>query len=279
MKLTRAVADADPALIESTARQLGESRRILRPVAWAAGTVVLLVAGVKLLIVNWRLSLIQLVPAAWVWLAMWNVKRHIFQDASFRQMSTPALVVLAVVIVLFTIIAMWCNTVFAYAVDGPPPPRIAWAVRQAKGSGRMYVSSGLVVGAALALTVVVLPRIAGIWTFGLVMAIVLAVMLVSFVAVPARIIGVRQQRLPVTENLGRLVAGGALSAVVMGPGFLLGRIGLILLGLHHFHVLGFVMLSVGTALYAAGMSSVKAIKLSMKLTSPAVTAAEPAVSA
>jgi len=44
---------------------------------------------------------------------------------------------------------------------------------------------------------------------------------------------------------------------------------LILLGLQHFHVLGFVMLSIGTALYAAGMSSVKAVKLSMKLT-PAV---------
>jgi hypothetical protein len=31
------------------------------------------------------------------------------------------------------------------------------------------------------------------------------------------------------------------------------------------HVLGFVLLAIGTALYAAGMSSVKAVKLSMKL--------------
>ena len=52
----------------------------------------------------------------------------------------------------------------------------------------------------------------------------------------------------------------------MAPGYLLGRVGLILLGLQHFHVLGFAMLSIGTALYAAGMSSVKAVKLSMKLT-------------
>jgi len=45
----------------------------------------------------------------------------------------------------------------------------------------------------------------------------------------------------------------------------MGRIGLILLGMKHFHLLGFVLLSIGTALYAAGMSSVKAVKLSMKL--------------
>jgi hypothetical protein len=51
----------------------------------------------------------------------------------------------------------------------------------------------------------------------------------------------------------------------MAPGFLLGRLGLILLGLQHFHILGFAMLSIGTALYAAAMSSVKAVKLTMKL--------------
>ena len=52
----------------------------------------------------------------------------------------------------------------------------------------------------------------------------------------------------------------------MTPGFLLGRLGLILLGVHDLHWLGFIMLSIGTALYAAGMSSVKAVKLTMKLT-------------
>jgi hypothetical protein len=38
-------------------------------------------------------------------------------------------------------------------------------------------------------------------------------------------------------------------------------------------VLGFVLLSIGTALYAAGMSSVKAVKLSMKLETPPESAA------
>jgi hypothetical protein len=62
-----------------------------------------------------------------------------------------------------------------------------------------------------------------------------------------------------------MAAGSALSAVAMTPGFILDRIGLILLGATGLHVLGLFLLSIGTALYAAGMSSVRAVKLTMKL--------------
>jgi hypothetical protein len=37
MSAAHAVADANPAEIEAAARQLGESRRYLAPLAWAAG--------------------------------------------------------------------------------------------------------------------------------------------------------------------------------------------------------------------------------------------------
>ena len=40
--LITAIANADPRAIESATRQLGESRKFLAPVAWAAGTLVLL---------------------------------------------------------------------------------------------------------------------------------------------------------------------------------------------------------------------------------------------
>jgi hypothetical protein len=50
VRLARAVADADSAQIESAARQLGHSRLYLAPLAWAAGALVLLVRGVKLLL-------------------------------------------------------------------------------------------------------------------------------------------------------------------------------------------------------------------------------------
>jgi hypothetical protein len=265
-RLIRAIADVDPVAIERAARRLGGSRRILTPLAWTAGTVVLLIRGVKLLILNWRLSLIQLVPAAWVWLATWDLKRHLLHEKSFLHLHLGVQLVLAVVVVLISVAAFWCNAVFAFAIDGPPPPRIAPAVRQARRSTRMVVLSGLVVGGALAFATIVVPRIAGPWVFSLVLSVVLGVMLISFVAVPARIIGVKKQKLPPTEALSRVAVSGTLSAVAMTPGFLLDRLGLILLGFHHFHIIGFAMLSIGTALYAAGMSSVKAVKLTMKLT-------------
>jgi hypothetical protein len=53
--------------------------------------------------------------------------------------------------------------------------------------------------------------------------------------------------------------------VAMAPGFVLARIGVALFELPHLHLLGLLLLTVGTALYAAAMSSVKAVKLSMKL--------------
>src|SRR4051794_21437450 len=85
----RAVAAADPSSMEQAARQLGESRRLLAPLAWAGGTILLLLRGVKLLILNWRLSLLQLLPAAWVWLVMWSLKQHALRGAPFREL-TPA---------------------------------------------------------------------------------------------------------------------------------------------------------------------------------------------
>jgi hypothetical protein len=278
VRLVRAVADVDPAAIESAARRLGQSRRILTPLAWAAGALVLMVQGVKLLILNWRLSLVQLVPAAWVWLTMWDLKTHLLHGTSFAHVNLVGRMALAAAVVAITIAAFWCNTVFAFAIDGPPPPRIAPAIRLARPHWQMVATSGLAVGVALAFAAVVVPRFAGIWLFSLVLGVVLAVMVISFVAVPARIIGVKSPKLSRKESIGRAAAGGALSAVAMAPGYLLGRVGLILLGAQNFHALGFVMLSIGSALYAAAMSSVKAVKLSMKLT-PTVPADAPIVEA
>src|SRR5690242_15819550 len=84
VRLAREVGDADAVKIEETAREFGELRRYLAPVAWAAGALVLAVRGIKLLILNWRLSLIELVPAALVWVVMWDLKDHTLRGGPFR---------------------------------------------------------------------------------------------------------------------------------------------------------------------------------------------------
>ena len=186
-QLARAVADADPRKIESAARQFGESRPYLAPVAWAAGTIVLLIRGVKLLVLNWRLSLIQLVPAIWIWLTMWDLKQHTLRGVPFRHVTLGGVVVVVALAVVVSTAAFWCNTVFAFAID-VLPPQIRPAIRHTNRHLAGIVSSGLLIGAALAFAVAVVPRINWVWLYVLILGAVLGVMLVSFVAVPAHII-------------------------------------------------------------------------------------------
>jgi hypothetical protein len=260
----RAVADADPNTIEASARQLGESRRYLAPVAWAAGALVLLVRGIKLLLLNWRLTLIELVPAVWVWLVMWDLKQHALRGAPFRDLTVGGVIGITLVAIAASIAAFWCNTVFAFAITHPQP-RLRPAEQQARPYLARIACFGAGLGAILTFAAIVVPRIGPTWLYVLTLGALYAVMLISFVTVPARILGAKKQKLPPKQLIGRWTVGSALSAIAMTPGFVLDRIGLILLGVPGLRVLGFVLLTVGTALYAAGMSSVRAVKLSMKL--------------
>jgi hypothetical protein len=264
VRLAREVGNADGAKIEATAREFGESRRYLAPVAWAAGALVLAVRGIKLLVLNWRLSLIELVPAVWVWLAMWDLKQHTLRGGQFRHLTVGGILLLTLVAVIVSIAAFWCNTVFGFAIEHHRP-RIRPAARRASPHLKLIIGAGTTIGLLLAGAALVVPRIGPQWLYVLALGAVLGLMMISFVAVPARIIGARRQKLPPRQAVGRMAAGSALSAVAMSPGFLLDRIGLILLGVSGLHLLGLFLLSIGTALYAAGMSSVRAVKLTMKL--------------
>jgi len=264
MSFARAVADADPVEIESTARRLGESRTYLAPVAWAAGAIVLLIRGIKLLFLNWRLSLIELVPAVWLWLVLWDLKQHTLRGEAFRQITAGGTLLLFVLCAAVSIASFWCNTVFAFAISDPPPPRIAPAARKAKPHLARIVRAGILMGAILAIGAGVVPRLDATWLYLIAIGGLYALMLISFVAVPARILGVKKSKLPPRQAIGSWTIGGALSAVAMTPGFVLDRLGLIMLGIPQLRIPGFLLLSIGTALYAAGMSSVKAVKLSMK---------------
>jgi hypothetical protein len=266
--MARAVADADPVTIETAASRFGRSKQFLAPVAWAAGTLVLAIRGIKLLVLNWRLSLIQVVPAAWIWLVMYQLKQHSLRGVPFRHLTVLAAVLIIALSLVVSIAAFWCNVVFAFAIDEPPPPQIRPAVQRAHRHWTRILGFGVLLGAALGCAAVLIPRIDSTWLYIITLGAILSVMLVSFVAVPARILGRRPQKLPPKQAIGRTATGWALSGVAMSPGFLLDRLGLIMIGVPGLRILGFLVLSVGTALYAAGMSSVKAIKMSIKLGVP-----------
>src|SRR5262249_46016434 len=118
VNFARVVADADADEIEAAAQKFGESRRYLAPVAWAAGAIVLGIRGVKLLILNWRLTLIQVIPALWVWLVLWDLKAHTLRAVPFRQITVGGMVLLVLLAVGLSVAAFWCNTVFGFAIDG-----------------------------------------------------------------------------------------------------------------------------------------------------------------
>src|SRR4051812_36274064 len=164
VEAARAVADAEPSEIEDAARRLGRSRTYLAPVAWAAGALVLLVRGIRLLTLNPKLTLVELVPAVWIWVVMWDLKQNGLRTEAFRHLTGGGVLLLTALAVAASITAFWCNTVFAFAVGGPRP-QIGPAVQQARPYLRTIAGVGLVMGLITAAGGVAIPRIESVWLY------------------------------------------------------------------------------------------------------------------
>jgi hypothetical protein len=107
--------------------------------------------------------------------------------------------------------------------------------------------------------------------FSVTLSAVVAVMMVTYVAVPGRLIGVKSERSR-KDKLTAAAVGGAIGAVVCSPPFALGRVAILMLGSHTLRYLAVVMLAVAVVLQTGATSSVKAIKMSAKLTVHAAAA-------
>lgn len=262
-KLVRAIRENDDQLTEAVVR-LSRSRRIFAPLALCVGAFAMLLEGIRLLLSNWRLLLVQIVPALWIWLAMFDLKIHVLHGRSFHTLEGPILIPIAIAIIAITIVAVFFNATFAYSIVGPQPPRIRVAAASARARMHPILVSGVVIGAALAFATTVAPRWGKPW-FTLTLGVVVAVMMISYVAVPSRLIGVK----PAASRRDKLTASvisGALSTTVCTPPYLLGRLGLLMLGSKPLVVPGILVLIVGVTLQAGTTASVRAIKLGASLT-------------
>ena len=47
----------------------------------------MLLEGLRLLISNWRLTLIQVLPAVWIWLALYDLKAHVLHGQGRKKTS------------------------------------------------------------------------------------------------------------------------------------------------------------------------------------------------
>ncbi len=72
--------------------------------------------GLKLLFSNWRLTLVQILPAMWIWFAMYDLKAHVLHDKSFNVLRGPVLIPIVLVIAAITAASFFLNAVFGFAI-------------------------------------------------------------------------------------------------------------------------------------------------------------------
>ena len=261
--LIDAIESGDEAAVESAVLALSQSRRIFAPLVFAVGAFVMLFQGLRVVFVNWRLLLVQVLPAMWIWAALLDLKAHAVKGKDFHTWSGPGALTLIAVIALVTAASFFLNAVFAFAITQPGRPEIRPAFALARQHLPVVLGAGLIVGVALGFSAVIVPRWGHPW-FGLSMGVVVGVMMLTYVTLPARIVGVRP-RGSRRDKLAATAVGGALGALICTPPYLLGRLGILLLGSHVLFVLGIILLVVGFTLQAGATGAVKAIKMSAKL--------------
>jgi len=89
-------------------------------------------------------------------------------------------------------------------------------------------------------------------------------MMVAYVAVPARLVGVRSQRSR-RDRLSASAIGAALGVLVSAPPYVIGRIGLLMIGSPVLRIPGVILFAVGITLQAGATSAVRAVKMGAKL--------------
>ena len=262
-RVIEAVRKGDDEAIQAMVLELSRRHRILAPLALVVGAVAMLFEGVKLLVTNWRLTLIQVLPAMWIWAAMIDLKAHLLHGKSFHVIRGPILIPIVLAIVMITAASFFLNAVFAFAINRPGQPEIRPAFSEARGHRGTVFAWGAAIGLPLGIATVVVPRWGLAW-FTLTLGVVVGIMMISYVAIPSRLIGVKST-LSRNEKLKAGAVGGFLGAVVCSPPYLMGRIGIVLLGSHALFFLGVALICVAAVLQAGATGAVKAVKMSAKL--------------
>ena len=262
-ELLAAIRENDQERIEATILRTSRSRRMFAPLAFGVGAFALMFEGLRLLVTNWRLTLVQILPAMWIWLATYDLKLHVLHGRSFHVLRGPVLIPVVLVIVALTVGSFFLNGVFAFAINRPGKPEIGPGIATAKRHIRPIAASGVILGLALAFSTTVVTRWGRPW-FALCLGVVVGLMMVSYVAVPARLLGVRSNQSR-RDKLFATGLGAALGATVCTPPYVLARVGILMLGSKALIIPGIVVLTIGVALQAGATGAVSAIKMSTKL--------------
>lgn len=262
-RFVRAIRDGDATMVEQTLVRLSQSRRVFAPLAFMVGGFAMLFTGVKLLFTNWRLTLVQVLPAMWIWIAMLDLKLHVLHGKSFYVLRGPVLVPIVLVIAMLTAASFFLNAVFAFAIIEPGAPKVRPAFARARAHLPVILGSGGVVGLLLGFSTMIVTRWGRPW-FTISLGVVIGVMMVCYVAVPSRLIGIKA-RPSRRDKLAATAVGGAVGAVVCTPPYLLGRLAILMLGSRSLLIPAIVLLALSATLQAGATGAVKTVKMSAKL--------------
>jgi hypothetical protein len=208
-----AVRATDPARAQEIISELSGRSRWLTPLAYIAGTLAVVFDGIALLLKSWRLTLLQLVPAAWIYAMTWNIRSHLF---AHRNPPTAHVVVIAVGARVVAQVAYWCNATLAFTLTQDGVPKITPAFAEARTHWRAISGLALITGSLQAVIWLVLPQ----WrlsVFWLALVGMFVVQIYLFVALPAWLLVVRRTGTRQERGLQSLTTA-ALSGIAVTPG-------------------------------------------------------------
>ena len=191
-RLVEGIRQGDDAAVERAVLQLSRRRRWLAPLGMIVGAFLMLFQGLKLLFTNWRLTLVQIVPAMWIWVAMLDIKIHVLHGKQFHVIRGPLLIPCVLAVTALTAASFYLNGVFAFAISKPGQPQIRPAFSQANRHIRTILAWGCGIGLALSFSALIATRW-GAWPFVVSQSIVVGIMMLCYLAVPARIVGIERK--------------------------------------------------------------------------------------
>jgi uncharacterized membrane protein len=194
---------------------------------------------------------------------MLDLKIHVFRGKQAHFIRGPVLIPILLAIAAITAASFFLNAAFAYAISKPGKPEIRPAFGRARAHLRPIFSWGFVIGLALGFATVVVARWGKGW-FAIALGIVVGVMMVAYVAVPARSAGIKSE-CSRRDKLTTTAIGGAIGTLVCSPPYTLGRIAILMLGSHRLRVLAVLLPAVAVVLQTGATTATKAVKFSAKL--------------
>ena len=100
----QSVEAGDESMVEEVLR-LSSSRRLFAPLAYLVGAFAMLFEGLRRLLHHWRAVPVELIPAVWLWLAMYDLRLQVVRGNSFHSSDETDLVALVAVLIVGVTVA------------------------------------------------------------------------------------------------------------------------------------------------------------------------------